>query len=65
MNQDPLLASASIKRLMHEYCTAIDYGDFKRFGLLMKGARWLVEGEPTSPESATNVIVYDLSLIHI
>ena len=59
MNQAPLLASASIKRLMHEYCTAIDHGDFKRFGLLMKGARWLVEGEPPSPESATNVIVYD------
>ena len=58
MNQDPLLASASTKRLMHEYCTAIDHGDFKRFGLLMKGACWLVEGEPP-PESATNVIVYD------
>ena len=59
MNQDLLLANASVKRLMHEYCTAIDHGDFKRFGLLMKGARWLVEGEPPSPESATNVIVYD------
>ena len=59
MNQDPLLASALIKRLMHDYCTAIDHGDFTRFGLLMKDARWLVEGEPPSPDSATNVIVYD------
>ena len=59
MNQDQLLASASIERLMHDYCTAIDHGDFARFGLLMRGARWLVEGEPPSPESATNVIVYD------
>ena len=59
MNQDPLLASALIKRLMRDYCTAIDHGDFTRFGLLMKDARWLVEGEPPSPDSATNVIVYD------
>ena len=59
MDQDQILASASIMRLMHDYCTAIDHGDFTRFGLLMKGARWLVEGEPPSPGSPTNVIVYD------
>ena len=59
MDQDQILASASIMRLMHDYCTAIDHGDFTRFGLPMKGARWLVEGEPPSPGSATNVIVYD------
>ena len=58
MNQDQLLASASIKRLMHEYCTAIDHGDFKRFGLLMRvpDGWWRVT---TQPWSATNVIVYD------
>ena len=51
MNQDQLLASASIERLMHDYCTAIDHGDFARFGLLMRvpDGWWRVSHPALSP----------------
>jgi hypothetical protein len=48
-----------IQSLMNDYCTAIDHGDFKRFGELMRHADWLVEGEKPPPASSTNVILYE------
>ena len=48
-----------IQSLMNDYCTAIDHGDFERFGELMRHAEWLVEGEKPAPASSTNVILYE------
>lgn len=44
---------------MNAYCRAIDSGDLAALFELLRGAKWLVEGKPPSPESANNVILYE------
>ena len=52
-------AEREIMSLMHQYCAAIDQGDFKAFGQLFAHAEWLAEGVAPSPEARRNVIIYE------
>jgi len=53
-----MTAHADILGLMHAYCRAIDRGDFKTFGRLLRDALWLVEGQLPDPASGQNIIIY-------
>ena len=51
-------AEQEIRKLMNQYCYAIDTGNFEAFGRLFEHAQWIAEGKKSGPDSLSNVIVY-------
>lgn len=51
-------AESEILSLMNQYCYAIDSGDLKSFGRLLKYADWIAEGQRPGKDSASNLIIY-------
>lgn len=51
-------AEKEILNLMNQYCYAIDGGDLKTFGRLLKHAQWIAEGKTPGAESSSNLILY-------
>lgn len=51
-------AEREILNLMNEYCFAVDSGDLKTFGRLLKHAEWIAEGKKPEKGSSSNMIIY-------
>ena len=51
-------ADREILKLMNDYCYAIDSGDLKTFGEIIRHAEWIAEGKKPGKESQSNLILY-------
>ena len=58
-SRELLLDEEEIRKLMNEYCYAIDSGDFATFAKLFQNAEWIAEGKKPNKESANNIIIYE------
>ncbi|NKC00317.1 MAG: nuclear transport factor 2 family protein [Pseudomonadales bacterium] len=54
-----MTSEGEILKLMNDYCYAIDSGDLKTFGQLLKHAEWIAEGKKPGKESQSNLILYE------